>query len=600
MNENLKEKAKQLPQTPGVYQFFDKEGNIIYIGKAKNLRKRVLSYFTKKHDSPKVRILVRKIHDIKFFTVNTETDAFLLENTLIKQYKPKYNIQLKDDKSYPWIVIKNEPYPRVFMTRNLIKDGSEYYGPFTSVDTVKTLLQIFKKVYHVRTCKLNLTEENIKKGKFKVCLDYHIGNCKAPCVGLQTKEEYDENIAQIRKILKGKISPAINLLKEQMFKYAENLEFEKADELKRKIQLLENYQSKSTVVNPNLKDIDVFGYDEDEKFAYVSFIKVVDGKIIRAYSTEIKKQLDETKEDILAHTVLHIRNDILKGVSNAEEIIVPFSVNLDLDKIKITVPQKGDKKQLLDLAQKNLKFYISQKRKERLNVDPHKNTIKVLENLKENLNLKNTPIHLECFDNSNLFGTNPVSACVVFKYGKPVKSEYRKFNVKTVEGIDDFATMYEVVYRRYKRVLDEGKELPDLIVIDGGKGQLAYAFKALQDLGIDKQVDIIAIAKRLDEIFKPGEKHPYYLDKTSAAIKIIQHARDEAHRFGITFHRQKRNKQLIHSELTEIEGIGEKTAKKLIAEFKGIENVKKASLEELEKVIGKSKALKVYEFFRKK
>ncbi len=593
-------KASKLPHNPGVYMFLDENQKIIYIGKAKDLRKRVMSYFTKTPQDYKTQVLKKYIADIKFIVVETENDAFLLENTLIKQYKPKFNIQLKDDKSYPWIVIKNEPFPRIELTRELVKDGSEYYGPYTSVDIANFLLKIFKKVYKIRSCKLKLTDENIKKEKFKVCLDYHLGNCKAPCVGLQSKEHYNRNVDEIKKILKGKTSTVINMVKKQMKEYAQQLEFEKADELKNKLLLLEKYQNKSAVVNPSLKNIEVFSYNDDDKYAYINFLKIVEGKIIRAYSLEIKKRLHETKEEILSHAILHIRNEIQKGITNANEILVPFKINLNLKGVKITIPQKGEKKKLLELSERNLQYFKAEKIKERLNIDPNKNKIIALEEMKNLLKLKRTPIHIECFDNSNLQGSNPVSACVVFKFGRPQKNEYRKFNIKTVKGIDDFATIYEVVYRRYKRLLEENKPLPDLIIIDGGKGQLSYAYKALEALSLNEKIDIIAIAKRADEIFKPNEKYAYYIDKTSEALKIIQYARDEAHRFGITFHRQKRRKNFIKTELTTIKGIGNKSAEFLLKHFKSIEKIKLAKKEELEKIVGKAKTAIIYRYFHAK
>ncbi len=595
--EELKNKALSLPQSPGVYQFIDKEGTIIYVGKAKNLKNRVSSYFNKNIDSAKTRILVRHIHDIRHIVVDTETDALLLENTLIKQYQPKYNIQLKDDKTYPWIVIKNEPFPRVFYTRTIIKDGSEYFGPYTSVNLVRTIISMFKEVFKIRTCNLNLSQENIAKGKFKPCLEYHIKNCLGPCIGQQSKDDYDRNIEQIKKILRGKTFVVIEHLKKQMLFHAGKLEFEKAEEIKRSIELLQNYQSRSTVVSPSLGDIEIFTILDDIKYAYVNFLKVVDGSIIQTFSTEIKKKLDETPGEILAQAIVDIRENKVHGVSNAKEILVPFEIDMQLPGVKIRVPKIGEKKKLLELSLKNLKYYKLEKEKNRLNTDPNYKALKNLEQMKKDLNLQNIPVHIECFDNSNLQGTNAVAACVVFKYGKPSKKDYRKFNIKTVEGPDDFASMREIIYRRYKRLLDEKQPLPDLIIIDGGKGQLSAALESLQKLGIENKVEIISIAKRLEEIFKPNDPYPMYVDKNSYTLKIIQHARDEAHRFGITFHREKRQKSMFDNDLKNVKGVGEKTYEKLVKHFGSLKKVSQASFEELSKIVGKSKAKIIFDFY---
>ncbi len=597
--EELKHIALNLPQKPGVYLFLDKNDKVIYVGKAKNLKKRVSSYFNRTHENPKTQLLVKHINSIRHIIVETETDAFLLENTLIKQYKPKYNIQLKDDKSYPWIVIKNEPFPRVLITRNVEKDGSQYFGPYTSMQLAKTLLELIKEVFKIRTCNLDLSPEKIKLKKYKPCLEYHINNCLAPCIGLQSQQDYDKNIEQIRKILKGKIQSVINYMKQQMFEYAENLEFEKANELKEKIQLLENYQSKSTVVNPALNDLDVFTIIDSENFAYVNFLKVVDGKIIQTYSTQIRKKLNEDKKEILEQAILHIRENKLFNVSNAREILVPFEIDLYLPNVKITVPKKGDKKKLIELSFKNLEYYKNFKDKQLTSTSPEKKAIKLLEQVKKDLNLKNVPIHIECFDNSNLQGTNAVASCVVFKYGKPSKKDYRKFSIKTVQGIDDFASMREVIYRRYKRLLDENQPLPDLIVIDGGKGQLSAALESLKKLNIHDKVDIISIAKRFEEIYRTNDPYPLYIDRKSYTLKLIQQIRDEAHRFGISYHRQKRDKNFLQSEILKIPGIGFKTYQKLIEELGSPEQIKKANLNTLSKIIGPAKAKLIHEYFNK-
>lgn len=594
--EELKNIANNLPQNPGVYQFFDSNDNIIYIGKAKNLKNRVSSYFLKNVDRFKTVLLVRQIYNLKYITVETEADAFLLENTLIKKFQPKYNIQLKDDKTYPWIIIRKEPFPRVYFTRQIFNDGSEYFGPYTSLTLVKTMVNMFKKLYKIRTCKLNLSAANIKSAKYRACLQYYIKNCEGPCISEQSESDYNKNIDQIRQILKGKVNIVIDELKKQMFSEAEKLNFEKAEYLKYKIGLLENYQSKSTVFSPNMGNIDVFSISSNEKYAYVNFIKVISGKIVQAYSSEIKKLLDESDKELLENSIIEIRQNILKGIENAKEIIVPFDVDIDMENIHFRVPQKGIKKELLLLSEKNLKYFRLEKERQRNQIDPNRRALEVLEKMQKDLNLSEIPTQIECFDNSNLQGTNAVSSCVVFKYGKPSKKDYRKFNVKTVEGADDFATMKEVVYRRYKRLIDENQKLPQLIIIDGGKGQLGAALESLVKLGIEDKVDLISIAKKLEEIFRPNDPYPLYLDKNSPSLKIIQQARDEAHRFGITFHREKRAKEMIHSKLNEIEGIGEKTMEKLLQNFGSLQKIKSANIEELEKVVGKSKAKIINEF----
>lgn len=597
IDDYIKSLLKLLPNKPGVYQYFDSDGVIIYVGKAKNLRKRVSSYFTKSHTSARTRILVRKIVDIKHIVVETETDALLLENNLIKKYQPRYNVMLKDDKSYPWIVVKNESFPRVFYTRNVIKDGSKYYGPFTSVHLVRTIIDLFKQLYLLRTCKLNLSKQNIENKKYKVCLEYHIGNCLAPCIAAQDENDYNENIRQVHNILKGKINVVIDVLKQKMLLHAENYEYEKAQIYKEKLLLLENYQSKSTIVNASINDVDVYSIIDDENYAYVNYLKLVNGSIIQVHTIEIKKKLSESKEDLLAISIVSIRQ---KFYSASREIIVPFIPDYQIDDVKYVVPVKGDKKKLLELSEKNVKFYRLEKLKHIENTDPQKHTNRILNTLKKDLHLHDLPVHIECFDNSNIQGTNPVAACVVFKNARPSTKDYRHYNIKTVEGPDDFASMQEVVYRRYKRLLDENKNLPQLIIIDGGKGQLSSAVTSLDNLNLRGKIAIIGIAKRLEEIYFPDDSVPLYLNKNSESLKVIQHARNEAHRFGITFHRNKRSKNFINSELDNVKGIGTKTIELLFSEFGSLKKIKKAAQNnELQKLIGNSKAEIISNYFFK-
>jgi excinuclease ABC subunit C len=595
--ESPKEIASVLPENPGVYQFFDDKGAIIYIGKAKNLRRRVLSYFTKNHDNAKVRVMVRRISRIEHIVVDTEIDALLLENSLIKKHQPRYNILLKDDKTFPWICIKNEPFPRLFYTREIVNDGSEYYGPFTSVYMVRTLIDFLRKTYSIRTCSLKLTQKNIESKKFSSCLEFQIDNCKAPCIGLQSEEDYLEAIPQIRNILKGNISEAILHFKNSMISAAESLNFEEAEHAKQKMQLLENYQSKSTVVNSKISNVDVFSLVKDEKSCFINYLKVVQGSIIQSYTTELQLHLDEDKVDILQMAIIEIR-DKLKSVSN--EIIVPFNPELEMEGIKFVIPKRGDKRKLLELSEKNAKYYRLERLKMSEKANPALKTERLLAQMQKDLRLPKPPVHIECFDNSNLQGTNAVSACVVFKNAKPYKSEYRKFHVKTVEGIDDYTTMQEVITRRYKRLLDENKPLPDLIVIDGGKGQLNVAYEALKRLGIEEKVSLISIAERLEEIFIPHDSVPLYIDKNSSTLKVIQNIRNEAHRFGITFHRDVRSKNFVQSELDNIKGIGPATIRTLLSEYKSIDGIKKATHEQLAEKIGKSRADIIFAHIHKK
>lgn len=592
--DHLKKLVSVLPDQPGIYQYFDNTGKIIYVGKAKNLKKRVSSYFTKNHENRKTALLVRKIYDIKHLVVETEQDALLLENNLIKKYQPRYNILLKDDKTYPWIVVKNEAFPRVFQTRNVVRDGSAYFGPYTSVIAVRTLLDLFRRLYKLRTCNLNLQKENIAAGKYKVCLEYHIGNCLGPCEGLQEELDYFKYIDEIKDILKGNIAGVIKYLREMMKEFASNYQFEEADQVKQKLEILEKFQNKSTVVSTTITDVDVFGIEVVEKSAFVNYLKVINGAIVQTYTTEIKKALDESAEELLEYVIVDIRQKIF---SNAKELLVPFKPDFHLDGVEFKVPVRGDKKKLLDLSVRNAKYFRLEKEKQFALSKPAQSTNRILETMKKDLQLKELPFQIECFDNSNLQGTNPVAACVVFKNAKPAKKEYRHFNVKTVEGPNDFASMEEIVYRRYKRQLDEDKSLPNLIIIDGGKGQLGAALNALEKLDLRGKIPIIGIAKKLEEIFFPGDSVPLYLDKNSETLKVIQQARDEAHRFGITFHRQKRSKNFIQSELSNIPGIGEKTVQHLLRKFKSLENLKKQSYSTVSAEIGDSRTAKIFDHF---
>lgn len=585
-----------LPDSPGVYQYYDKDGKLLYVGKAKNLKKRVSSYFTKNFDNNRTRLLVKKIVTIKHIVVKTETDALLLENNLIKKYQPRYNVMLKDDKSYPWICIKNERFPRVFPTRRMIKDGSEYYGPYTSMKTVHTLLDLIKGLYPLRTCNYDLSEEKIRAGKYKVCLEYHLGNCLGPCEGLQSEADYNENIEAIRNIVKGNFKDSLHKFKNQMKQLAADLKFEQAQRVKEKIDILENYQSKSTVVNPKINNVDVFSIISDESYAYVNFLQLSHGAIIRSHTLEIKKKLDETDEELLQLAIVEIRQ---RFNSLSREIYVPFEVEMG-EEIKVHVPKLGDKKAILDLSERNAKYYRMERFKQAKIVDPDRHEKRIMAQMKKDLRLSEEPRHIECFDNSNIQGTNPVAACVVFKNGKPSKKDYRKFNIKTVEGPDDFASMEEVVYRRYKRLLEEEQPLPQLIIIDGGKGQLSSALKSLEKLGLRGKIAIIGIAKRLEELFYPDDPIPLYLDKKSETLKIIQQLRNEAHRFGITFHRSKRSKQALDTELETIPGIGEKTVVELLKHFKSTKRIASASFEEVSKVVGPSRAKKLVEHFNNK
>ena len=582
-----------LPTNPGVYQFYDLEDKILYVGKAKNLKKRVSSYFNKTHEQGKTRVLVKKIRSIRHIVVPTESDALLLENNLIKKYRPRYNVLLKDDKTFPWICIKNEKFPRIFPTRKFIKDGSEYFGPYTSMKTIHTLLDLIKSVYPLRTCNYDLAQDKVAAGKYKVCLEYHLGNCKGPCEGYQSEEEYNRQIQEIREIIKGNFKSSLHYFKSRMKLLAQEMKFEEAQLIKDKIEVLENYQVKTTIVNPKINNVDVFTIISDEVFAYVNFLQLSHGSIIRSHTLEIKKKLDETDEDLLQLAIIEIRQ---RFNSHSTEIYVPFEVTLE-SHLKVVVPKLGDKKKILELSERNAKFFRQDRFKQIKIIDPDRHTNRVMGQMKKDLRLSMEPRHIECFDNSNIQGSNPVAACVVFKDGKPSKKEYRHYNIKTVEGPDDFASMEEVVYRRYKRLLEEGQSLPQLIVIDGGKGQLSSALKSLDALGLRRKIAIIGIAKRLEEIYFPEDPIPLYLDKKSESLKIIQQLRNEAHRFGITFHRNKRSKAAINSELESIDGIGSKTVEELLKNYKSVKRIKEASLENLAQTIGMSKAKKIYETF---
>ena len=583
-----------MPSEPGVYRYYDKKGEILYVGKAKNLKNRVLSYFNKSQIGYKTRMMVSKIVRLETTVVNSEYDALLLENNLIKEYQPFYNILLKDDKSYPWICIKKEPFPRIFLTRNVIKDGSEYYGPYAKVKQAKTLIEVIKNIYKLRTCSLNLAPEKIKEGKYKVCLEYHIKNCAGPCEGLESEEEYAQKLNAIRGIIKGEFKAAREYLEAEMYNYAAKLEFENAQQSKEKLQILENYQTHTTIVSSNINDVDVFGIISDEAAAYVNYFKIKNGSIIQSYTTEIKKMLDETDEEILEEALIEIRN---KFNSTSTEIFLPFHLNIEIPHVKLIVPKLGDKKRIVELSEKNAMEYRVEKLKQVQIVDPERHTNRIMAEMKKLLRLLEEPRHIEGFDNSNIQGTNPVSACVVFKDGKPSKADYRIFHVKTVEGPNDFATMEEVIYRRYSRLLDEGEPLPQLILIDGGKGQLSSAVKSLKLLGLYGKISIIGIAKRLEEIFFPEDPVPLYLDKKSETLKVLQRVRDESHRFGVKHHRTRRKNSTIKSELEEIPGVGEKTIQQLLSKLKSVKRIKEASLETLEEILGKSKAKAVWEHF---
>jgi excinuclease ABC subunit C len=593
-NPSLELQIQSLPNSPGVYQYYDKEDKILYVGKAKNLKKRVSSYFNKIHDTAKTNVLVKKIVSIKHIVVPTESDALLLENNLIKKLQPRYNVLLRDDKSYPWLCIKKEPFSRVFSTRRLVKDGSEYFGPYTSFKTVFTILDMIKELYPLRTCNFDLNQKNIDNHKFKVCLEYHIGNCKGPCEGHESIENYQKEVDAIREILKGNFKESLKNFKKRMTDLASNMHFEEAQKIKEKIEVLENYQSRSTIVSPKVTNVEVFSIVSDEGAAYVNFLQIAHGSIIRSHTMEIKKKLDESDEELLSLAIVELRE---RFHLVSKEIIVPFEVEVG-EYIKVTIPQLGDKKQLLDLSIRNSKFYRIEQLKQIQIIDPDRHTNRIMAQMQKDLRLQVEPRHIECFDNSNIQGTNPVAACVVFKEGKPSKKDYRHFNIKSVEGPNDFASMEEVVYRRYKRMIDEKQSLPQLIIIDGGKGQLSSALKSIDALDLRGKIAIVGIAKRLEELFYPGDTAPLYLDKKSETLKVIQYLRNEAHRFGITFHRDKRSQSALNSSIESIPGIGEKTMLVLIQHFKSVKRLKLATENEISAVVGVSKAKKITDFYK--
>jgi len=594
MSIDLEKISNHLPERPGVYQFLDLKQNIIYIGKAKNLKKRVSSYFAK-NQSAKTKIMLKKAEGLSYVVVDSEADALLLENNLIKEYQPRYNILLKDDKTFPWICIKKELFPRVFSTRTLIKDGSSYFGPYTSALMVKTFLTIIRQLYKPRTCIFSFTNENIKSGKFKVCLEYHIGNCKGPCVGLQSEEEYEENIKQIRSILKGNISTVIDQLKKQMFEYSSATRYEEAQIIKDKIEILNKFKSHSTVVSNTIKNVDVYGFVQDEYNTFISYLKVVNGAVIQAYTLEMRGKVDEDKESLLSSGITEIKQR-LSG--DSPEFIIPFKPDIQFENIKYTVPLRGEKLKLLQLANRNALYFMMEQKKKRLDISTKDRTVKNLAKLKADLHMSQLPVHIECFDNSNIMGKNPVASCVVFRNGKPSKKEYRHFNIKSVQGSNDFASMEEVIFRRYSRIIRENLALPQLIVVDGGKGQLSSAVRSLKNLHLDDKITIIGIAEKLEEIYFPGDNVPLYLDKNSVSLKIIQQLRNEAHRFGINFHRDKRSSEMLRSTLDDIKGIGNKSKEILLKNIGSVDKIRKARFEELKNLIGSHKAEIIVDFYK--
>ncbi len=595
--EDYQKIAPTLPKQPGIYKFIDAEGTIIYVGKAKVLKNRLASYFgNKKHQAHKTRVMVRNADHFEYTIVETEADALLLENTLIKKFQPRYNVMLKDGKSYSYLCIKNERFPRVFITRRVIRDGSSYFGPYTSKSRLKIILELIKHLFPLRTCNYNLSEDNIQAGKFKVCLEYHIKNCMGPCEGLESAEVYHARIEQIKNILRGNFAAVKQHFKEEMQELAVNLEFEKAQQIKEKLTAFEDYQGKSTVVSTSIRDVDVFAIATDEKTAYVNYLKVVNGAVINTYTQEMTKNLDEDQDELLEYVIPELRQ---RFDSIAPEVVVPFEVQLPNQEVQITIPQRGDKRKLLDLSEKNVKYYLLQKQKEALNkIRKQTPAERILKTLQADLQMSELPMHLECFDNSNIQGSYPVASCVVFRNAKPAKRDYRHFKIKTVEGPNDFASMEEVVYRRYRRMLEEGDNLPQLIIIDGGKGQLSSAVNSLERLGILDRVTIIGIAKKLEEIFFPGDSIPLYINKKSESLKLIQQARNEAHRFAITFHRNQRSKDFAGTALTNIPGIGSKTAEKLLKHFKSVKKLRAAAAEEIQAVVGPAATQKIQAYFK--
>jgi excinuclease ABC subunit C len=588
---------KALPEKAGVYQFFEENGSILYVGKAKVLKNRVTSYFNKnKYESIKTKLMVKKIRDIKYSVVETESDALLLEDSLIKKFKPRYNILLKDDKSYSSIVIKNEPFPRVLSTRQILNDGSTYFGPYTSGKSLYSILDLIKELYPLRTCTLNLSKANIQAKKFKVCLEYHLGNCLGPCVGKQREEDYQQGVQHIKRIIKGEYLEAVKNLKKDMLLLASEQKFEQAQQLKERIQTLENFQAKSTIVNTDIDNVEVFSIASDAQSIYANYMHIVRGSIVHVYTAEVVRQLDETDEEVLAFVIRSFRE---RMKSQAKSALIPFEIHEKIPGLELHVPQRGDKKKLVELSLKNANHFLLEARKRAAFLDPERNTQRILETMKKDLRLPELPVHIECFDNSNIQGTNPVSACVVFKNAKPSKSDYRIFNIQSVVGPDDFASMREAVYRRYARLIQEEQPLPQLLIIDGGKGQLSSAMESLDLLGLRGKIAVIGIAKRLEEIFFPGDSIPIYLYKRSESLKIIQHLRNEAHRYGLSKHRQRRSKGAIHSELENIAGVGKKTIEKLLQHFSSVVRIKAATQKEIEQVVGEKIAEKIKNYFTK-
>jgi excinuclease ABC subunit C len=597
VSDHIKSILKALPEKAGVYQFFEENGSILYVGKAKVLKNRVSSYFNKnKYESIKTKLMVKKIRDIKYSVVETESDALLLEDSLIKKFKPRYNILLKDDKSYSSIVIKNEPFPRVLSTRQILNDGSTYFGPYTSGKSLYSILDLIKELYPLRTCTLNLSKANIQAKKFKVCLEYHLGNCLGPCVGKQREEDYQQGVQHIKRIIKGEYLEAVKNLKKDMLLLASEQKFEQAQQLKERIQTLENFQAKSTIVNTDIDNVEVFSIASDAQSIYANYMHIVRGSIVHVYTAEVVRQLDETDEEVLAFVIRSFRE---RMKSQAKSALIPFDIHEKIPGLELHVPQRGDKKKLVELSLKNANHFLLEARKRAAFLDPERNTQRILETMKKDVRLPELPVHIECFDNSNIQGTNPVSACVVFKNAKPSKSDYRIFNIQSVVGPDDFASMREAVYRRYARLIQEEQPLPQLLIIDGGKGQLSSAMESLDLLGLRGKIAVIGIAKRLEEIFFPGDSIPIYLDKRSESLKIIQHLRNEAHRYGLSKHRQRRSKGAIHSELENIAGVGKKTIEKLLQHFSSVVRIKAATQKEIEQVVGEKIAEKIKNYFTK-
>ena len=600
IKEHIRTQVAALPLSPGVYQFVDSKGTIIYVGKAKSLKRRVSSYFVESRDhSAKLRVMVRQVVDIRHIVVDSEQDALLLENSLIKKLQPRYNILLKDDKTYPWIVIRREPFPRVESTRELIRDGSEYFGHYGSISVQRSILAFIREVIPLRICKLALSNKNITSGKYTTCLQYHIGNCKGACIGEESEEEYNKHIDLVRSILKGDLRPVRQWLTTEMYREAEELRFERAEKYKQALVTLEKYQAKSVVVSSKIENCDVFTILPDDDIAYCNYLRIENGSITAVQTVRLSVGIDNQPEELLAKAIEHIVDNIIGTLSR--EIIVEYipAASPIFDKVTITCPKRGDKLQLIEFSKRNARLYRAEIMKNLEIKNPERHTDRVMEAMRKELHLEHQPRHIECFDNSNLQGTNPVASCVVFRNGKPARSEYRHFNIKTVEGPDDFASMREIVHRRYSRLLAEGSELPDLIIVDGGKGQLSSAYGVLKELGIEKRVPIVGLAKRLEEIFFPGDPMPYYLSRTGEPLKVVCHIRDEAHRFGITFHRLKRSNSFLTSELDDIKGIGQKSREALLKRFKSVANIRRASIDELAECIGKSKALILYNYFNK-